>query len=230
MRLTDFDVLTFDCYGTLIDWESGMFAALEPLLRRAARRPTKDEILAAHARHESAQQTVTPTMRYSDLLAVVCKRLAEEFGAAVSWDECLSYGRSIGDWPAFPDSVDALKYLGRHYKLAILSNVETKTLQASAKFFGAPFLALITAEALKSYKPAPRHWEEALTRLHMPKESVLHVAGSLFHDILPARALGFETVWINRRGEPVPEGIDPAHVFPDLLAFSSALLGAETVV
>src|SRR6185436_14944519 len=104
-------VLTFDCYGTLIDWESGMFEALQPLVSRALHPLSRDEVLAAHARHEAAQQRATPAKIYSDLLAVVYKRLAEEWRVPTSWSECMEYGRSIRDWPAFEDSAAALQYL-----------------------------------------------------------------------------------------------------------------------
>src|SRR5262245_38318395 len=121
MKLSDFKVLTFDCYGTLIDWESGMIAALAPLVARVAPPPSREAILEAHARHESAQQRWTPAMRYRDLLAVVHKRLAEEWGVAAPWEESVAYGRSIPAWPAFPDSAEALAHLKRHFKLVILS-------------------------------------------------------------------------------------------------------------
>ncbi len=124
MLLTDFDALTFDCYGTLIDWESGMVEALKGLTGRAPRPLTRDQILEAHARHESNQQRYTPTRRYRDLLAVVYKRLAEEWGVHASHEECVAYGRSVGSWPAFPDTAGALQYLKRHFKLVILSNVD----------------------------------------------------------------------------------------------------------
>src|SRR5437868_14969681 len=104
MRLTDFKALTFDCYGTLIDWEAGMMQALSGLVGKSRRNLSRDLILEAHARHESAQQRQTPTKRYSDLLSVVYKRLAEEWGVAVSADECDEYGQSIRHWPAFVDS------------------------------------------------------------------------------------------------------------------------------
>ena len=113
MKLSQFKALTFDCYGTLIDWESGMAAALKPLTAKVQRPLTRDQILEAHARHESFQQHETPAKRYSELLAVVYKRLAEEWGVPQSWEECLAYGNSIQDWPAFPDSADALAYLKR---------------------------------------------------------------------------------------------------------------------
>ena len=111
MRLSDFSTLTFDCYGTLIDWETGMITALAPLVERVQRPVSRDEILAAHARHESAQQLQTPTRLYRDVLAIVYKRLGEEWGVPPSWDECIAYGRSIGDWPAFADTVEALDAL-----------------------------------------------------------------------------------------------------------------------
>ena len=115
MRLSDFKALTFDCYGTLIDWESGMVSALKSLTDRLDQELSRDHILQAHARHESSQQAQTPGMRYRHLLAVVYKRLAEEWGTSVTWDDCLAYGQSVKDWPAFEDSVAALHYLKRHY-------------------------------------------------------------------------------------------------------------------
>src|SRR5215217_2748715 len=116
MRLTDFKVLTFDCYGTLIDWESGMVEALRPLTSRVTPALTRNQILEAHARHESSQQLWTPARRYRELLPIVYKRLAEEWSVPASWDECQAYGRSVGNWPAFPDSAEALQYLKQHYK------------------------------------------------------------------------------------------------------------------
>src|SRR5215469_901900 len=110
MRLTDFKALTFDCYGTLIDWETGMMRALSRLVEKSDRKLTRDLILEAHARHESTQQRQTPTMRYGDLLSIVYKRLAEEWGIAVKIDECEEYGQSIRHWPAFADSPGALQY------------------------------------------------------------------------------------------------------------------------
>ena len=117
MKLTDCKALTFDCYGTLIDWESGMIAALKPLTEQAAADLSRDDILAAHARHESSQQAQTPAMRYRDLLPIVYKRLAEEWGVSVSWQDCVAYGQSVRNWPAFSDSAGALQYLKKHYKL-----------------------------------------------------------------------------------------------------------------
>ena len=114
MRLTDFKVLTFDCYGTLIDWESGMIEALRPLTGKVGRPLTRNEILEAHAFHGSLQQRQTPAQPYRDLLPIVFKRLAEQWGVSVTREQCAAYGRSVGNWPAFADSPGALQYLKQH--------------------------------------------------------------------------------------------------------------------
>jgi 2-haloalkanoic acid dehalogenase type II len=202
VKLTDFKVLTFDCYGTLIDWESGMVAALRPLVARVPRQLTRDQILEAHARHESAQQIVTPAKRYSELLAVVYKRLAEEWGVAAAWDECLAYGASVKDWPAFSDSADALRYLKQHYRLVILSNVDNASFAYSNRKLGVEFDAIFTAEDIGSYKPSPRNFEymlEKLAQQGIVKETILHTAESLFHDHGPANRFGLASCWIHRR-------------------------------
>ncbi len=202
MKLTDFKALTFDCYGTLIDWETGMFEALEPLISRAARPLTRDGVLEAHARHESSQQLQTPAMRYRDLLAVVHKRLAEEWGVAATWAESLAYGRSVPNWPAFPDSAAALQYLKQHYKLAILSNVDNQSFAASNERLNVSFDAIYTAEDVGSYKPSDRNFEYMLMKLAglgVEKHQILHTAESLFHDHGPANRHGLASCWIYRR-------------------------------
>jgi 2-haloacid dehalogenase/putative hydrolase of the HAD superfamily len=202
MRLSDFKVLTFDCYGTLIDWESGMAAALAPIAARAPMPLSRDAILEAHARAESAQQRYTPTMPYRELLAVVCKRLAEEWRAPVTWDECLAYGRSVADWPAFPDTAEALGYLKRHFALVILSNVDNASFAHSNRKLGVVFDAICVAEDIGSYKPSPRNFDymlEALARRGVAPGQILHVAESLFHDHGPANVAGLRSAWIHRR-------------------------------
>jgi 2-haloacid dehalogenase len=202
MRLRDFGVLTFDCYGTLIDWESGMMAALAPLTNRVQRPLSRDDILTAHARHESSQQLVTPARLYRDLLAIVYKRLAEEWGIPVKWAECVAYGRSIEHWPEFPDSKDALAYLKQHYKLVILSNVDNESFSFSNRRLGVEFDAVFTAEDIGSYKPDLRNFNYMLDKLSaygIDKSTILHTAESLFHDHVPARQLGLANAWIHRR-------------------------------
>ena len=202
MRLIDFKALTFDCYGTLIDWESGMIAALEPLTGRVAPALGRDAILEAHARQELRQQRYTPTMRYSDLLGVVYKRLAEEWDVPVDPEECAAYGRSIRDWPAFPDSAEALGYLKQHHKLIILSNVDNASFAFSRARLGVVFDAVYTAEDIGSYKPSARNFEYMLDHLvdfDIARTEVLHTAESLFHDHVPAKAQHLSTCWIYRR-------------------------------
>ncbi len=202
MKLTDFKVLTFDCYGTLIDWESGMVAGLAPLTERLDRKLTRNEMLEAHARYESSQQRQTPTKHYQELLAVVYRRLAEEWGLPVSWEECVEYGRSIKNWPAFPDSAKALRYLKQHYKLVILSNVDNESFAASNEKLGVAFDAIYTAEDIGSYKPAAANFDYMLTMLKglgYEKSDILHTAESLFHDHAPANRHGLNSCWIYRR-------------------------------
>jgi 2-haloacid dehalogenase len=202
MRLGDFGVLAFDCYGTLIDWESGMVAALAPLTNRVQRPLSRDDILEAHARHESSQQLVTPSRIYRELLAIVYKRLAEEWGVPVSWAECIAYGRSIEKWPPFDDSKEALTYLKQHYKLVILSNVDNESFAFSNSKLGVEFDAVFTAEDIGSYKPSLRNFDYMLDKLAghgIKKSTILHTAESLFHDHAPARQLGLANAWIHRR-------------------------------
>jgi putative hydrolase of the HAD superfamily len=202
MLLSDFEALTFDCYGTLIDWESGMVAALKGLTDRAQQPLSRDQILQAHARHESSQQRYTPATRYRDLLAVVYKRLAEEWGVHATHEDCVAYGRSVGNWPAFEDSPAALQHLKRHFKLVILSNVDNETFQASNRRLGVEFDAIYTAEDIGSYKPSARNFEymiEKLRDIGVAREKILHTAESLFHDHRPANDHGLKSCWIYRR-------------------------------
>ncbi|MBB5498258.1 haloacid dehalogenase type II [Paraburkholderia sp. MM5384-R2] len=202
MKLTDFDTLTFDCYGTLIDWESGILEGLRPLLERARTPLTRDEVLEAHARHESSQQNFTPAKRYQELLPIVYKRMAEEWGLPYTHEECVAYGQSIRNWPAFADSAVALQYLKKHYKLVILSNIDNESFTFSNASLQVEFDAVITAEDVGSYKPSPRNFEYMLQKLDqrgIKKEKILHTAESLFHDHKPANEFGLASCWIYRR-------------------------------
>jgi 2-haloacid dehalogenase len=204
MKLTDFKALTFDCYGTLIDWESGIVDALKPLTRRVGHEISRNEILQAHARHESSQQLQTPTKVYRDLLPIVYKRLGEEWGVSPSWEECVAYGRSVRDWPAFADSAGALQYLKQHYKLVILSNVDNENFVGSNKKLHVEFDAIYTAEDVGAYKPSYRNFEYMATKLKtlgIEKHQILHTAESLFHDHGPANHHGLASCWIYRRSD-----------------------------
>ena len=203
MELTRFKALTFDTYGTLIDWETGIWNALQPLLSVSGAAIDREAALAAYARIETAQESETPSLRYSTLLAVVHARLARHWGIAVHADLHERFGGSVPDWPAFPDSAEALAYLKRHYKLVVLSNVDRVSFAASNRKLGVAFDAVYTAEDIGSYKPDPRNFAFMFDRLEqdlgIARHEVLHVAQSLFHDHVPAERLGLSSVWIDRR-------------------------------
>ena len=217
MRLTDFRVLTFDCYGTLIDWESGIFAGLQPLLAKAATPLPRDQALEVFARHESAQEAETPGMIYSELLATVHRRLAAALALPSSEEEDRRFGRSVPDWPAFADSASSLQYLKKYYQLVILSNVDRESFKGSNKRLAVEFDAIYTAEDVGSYKPDPANFRYMLDHLAgrgVPAEAILHTAQSQFHDHAPAKTAGLASAWIDRRHEqggwgatmPPPEG------------------------
>jgi 2-haloacid dehalogenase len=223
MKLSDFGALSFDCYGTLIDWESGICAALAPLLSRAGVdlsgggdapsrsgmglsrgevELTRDGVLAAFARLEARQQETTPGMVYPDLLAEVHGQLASEWDVARDTAEDAAFGASVGTWPAFPDTVEALVYLKQHFRLVILSNVDRASFQATNARLGVAFDAIYTAQDIGSYKPDQRNFVYLIDRLReqgVAKEKILHVAQSLFHDHVPAKAMGMTSAWIDRR-------------------------------
>jgi 2-haloacid dehalogenase len=233
MRLHDFKVLTFDCYGTLIDWESGLYAALQPLQTRAASRLDRETVLECYGRHEAAQEAATPTMIYSTLLATVHRRLAVEWGAAPDAAEDARFGASVPDWPAFPDTPAALAYLKRHYQLVILSNVDRASFAATNPRLGVEFDAIYTAQDIGSYKPDQANFRFMLARQAergIAKDKILHTAQSLFHDHAPAKRLGLASAWIDRRHDlagpgatmAMPEGAAYEFRFESLAAMAEA--------
>jgi 2-haloacid dehalogenase len=224
MRLADFSALTFDCYGTLIDWEAGILAAFRPWAAAHALEVDDETLLAAFGRAESRRQAAEPATPYPEILAGALEDLAGELGATASPEEARAFGGSVRDWPAFPDSPAALAYLKRHFKLVIVSNVDRASFRASNARLGVAFDAVVTAEDAGAYKPALRHFEVALARLAdlgVARERVLHVAQSLYHDHVPAKRLGLPTIWVDRRaGRPGGRGggatpAPPVPVTPD---------------
>lgn len=200
--LRAYSALSFDVYGMLIDWESGMLAGLRALFDRREGEMSDDAVLEMHAHHESAAQALTPSRSYPELLATVYRRRAEELGLAVDWEECVAYGASVGTWPAFPDSFDALAYLKQHYRMIVLSNVDNRSFAASAEKLGIAWDAVYTAEDIGSYKPAQRNFDYLLAgikQIGIEKRELLHTAKSMFHDHVPGRANGFDNAWIYRR-------------------------------
>ena len=202
MRLTDFRVLTFDCYGTLIDWESGIYTALQTLLEKAKAPMPRDQALEMFAQHESAQEAETPSMIYAELLAVVHARLAKALDLPASEAEHRRFGTSVPNWPAFADSASSLQYLKKFYELVILSNVDRESFRGSNRRLGVEFDAIYTAQDVGSYKPDPANFTYMLEHLAargVQPGAVLHTAQSLFHDHEPAKHAGLTSAWIDRR-------------------------------
>jgi 2-haloacid dehalogenase len=230
MRISDFDALSFDCYGTLIDWESGIVAELRPWLARNGLKLDDNAMLEAFADAESRRQAETPTMLYPQILANVYRDLGHRWDIPVADDDAAAFGASVGRWPAFPDSATALQYLKQHYKLVILSNVDRASFARSKEWLGVAFDKIITAEDIGSYKPNPRNFEVLIREveaLGVGRARLLHTAQSLFHDVAPARAAGLATVWINRRKGKAGRGAmapPPPGTVPDLEVASLAEL------
>ena len=232
MKLTDFKVLSFDCYGTLIDWETGLWTALEPMANAAGIR--RDTALETFGMLESEQEHEMPKLIYRDLLARVHAKLAAAWNVTSSEADHRAFGASVGDWPAFPDSPAALAYLKRHFKLVILSNVDHQNFAASNKRLAVTFDAICTAEDIGSYKPSAKNFEYLIDRvrdLGHAKSEILHTAQSLFHDHAPAERIGLARCWINRRDDkgsgsgatkPVARKPQLDFEFPTLAAMAAA--------
>ena len=183
--LSQFEALSFDCYGTLIDWETGLLEALEPMLVRASPRPSNTQVLEAYAAAEGEAETAHPTDPYPEILSRAWLTLAKRFGVAGNAVERERFGHSVGNWPAFPDTSDALKRLKRRYKLIILSNIDRASFAMSNRRLGVDFDRIITAQDLGSYKPDPRNFEAlvaAVEEMGLARQKLLHVAQSLYHD------------------------------------------------
>jgi 2-haloacid dehalogenase len=208
-------VLTFDCYGTLIDWESGILAGLRRVVGEAG---SDEELLEAYASAE-AQLEAGPYQRYRDILAAALSAVASSYGVTPTDQQAADFGASVADWPAFPDSAAALARLAGRFKLGVITNCDDDLFATSNAKLGEPFTWVITAQQLGSYKPAQRNFELGLEAMGVDRGSVLHVAQSLFHDHVPAKRLGLSTAWINRRHDrPGFGATPPAEAVPDVVA------------
>ncbi len=214
LRLTDFSTLTFDCYGTLIDWERGILAELKPWAQKHRIDVDDGGLLEAFAQVEASCEAETPGKLYPELLGDVLRRLASRWSVTLGAGEVENFGRSVGRWPIFADSPASLQYLKRYYKLVILSNVDRASFAQSNQKLGIAFDRVITAQDVGSYKPNLRNFEYALAdierALGVGKAKILHTAQSLFHDIVPAKSLGLHTMWIDRRRGMAGWGATPA--------------------
>jgi 2-haloacid dehalogenase len=226
--LSRIQALTFDCYGTLVDWESGIFGAIAPILGRHGVVSSRDELLERYGRLESAVQEGR-SMPYRDVLAEVVRGFGEELGFEPSEVEAASLAESLRRWPVFPDTTEALRRLGSRYRLAIVSNIDDDLFAQTAGALAIDFAEVVTAQQVGSYKPDPGHFHVVRERLGLRVGEVLHVAQSLFHDIAPAAALGWPTVWVDRRqgaagsGATPPSDAEPDFTVPDLASVVTLL-------
>jgi 2-haloalkanoic acid dehalogenase type II len=238
----DLRVLSFDCYGTLIDWETGIWDAFQPALMAAGRRDiTRERLLAAYADAESAIENACPDLAYDAVLAAVHERLCRHFALTGITDEMHeAFAESIRCWPAFADTADALRALAGRFRLVILSNVHRAGIEASLRRLGTPFDAVLIAADIGSYKPDPENFRRLLAlvkeRFGAGPDNLLHVAQSLYHDIVPATRLGIACAWIDRqnlrhgggwgatpRVKTPPEGLEHIPAYPTLAALARAL-------
>jgi 2-haloacid dehalogenase len=237
LKFSDFEALSFDCYGTLIDWEAGIAAVLGPWAVRRGLDLDRERLLEAYAAHEATAEAEYPSELYPGILARSFRSLGEELGVPVSDGDVAVLSSSVADWPAFEDSRDALALLGERFELIILSNVDRASFAGSEARLGVEFASVLTAEEIGSYKPSPRNFAAlavAAEELGIGRGRLLHVAQSLFHDHVPAKRAGLATVWINRRHDrpgwgatPAPAAeVTPDWEFPSMAAFASAV-GAQ---
>ena len=234
MRLHDFRVLSFDCYGTLIDWEAGIGTVLREWADRRGLDMTTEELLVAYADNEAEAERNHPTDPYPSILSRAMRGLGKQLDTEVSYDDAHALAVSVPDWPAFPDSAEALQRLSERFKLIILSNIDNDGFAASNRRLGVTFDAILTAENIGSYKPSPANFDALdhhVDTMGIPRDKLLHVAQSLFHDHVPAKGRGMTTVWINRRyadpgwgATPNPEAdVTPDWTFTSMAEFADAV-------
>ena len=223
----DFDALTFDCYGTLIDWEAGLLAGLRAFLDSRSVTASDDEVLERYARTE-AELERGPYLTYREILGQGLAAVGTAYGHVPSTAEVDAFGGSVADWPAFPDSAAALARLKERFRLGVLTNCDDDLFAASNRRLDVTFDWVITAQQARGYKPRIANFELAFERIGLPRERILHVAQSLFHDHVPAKALGMTTVWIDRRhgrpgsGATPPAAATPDATFVDMTSFAEA--------
>jgi len=227
LDLAGFDVLTFDCYGTLIDWEAGLLAGLRAALPGAAS-VEDDGLLESYAAYE-AEAERPPYRTYREVLAAGLRGVAADFGLEVGDEAVARFSESVRDWPAFDDSAAALRRLHGRYRLGVITNCDSDLFAASSERLETRFDWVITAELARSYKPALAGFELAFETIGVERERILHVAQSLFHDHVPAKQLGLASVWIDRRhdrpgsGATPPAEATPDASYPSMQAFADAV-------
>ncbi len=230
LDFSQFECLSFDCYGTLIDWESGILAALRPVLAAHGRNLMDEGLLELYAALE-AEEEAGPYRPYREVLQYVTSKLGARLVFTPTLEELDALPRSLPNWPPFVDTVAAVRRLRSRYKLAVISNTDDDLFAGTARRLGVSFDYVITAQQCRSYKPSPNNFETALARIGLPRLKVLHIAQSIYHDIIPAGELGISTVWINRRhnkkgsGATVAALAEPDLELPDLASLAELAIG-----
>jgi 2-haloacid dehalogenase len=225
----DFDALTFDCYGTLIDWELGILDALRPVLGRHGVAADEDELLAAYARSEADLER-GDYLPYREVLAGSFRSVCHAWGVTPTAVEVHEFAQSPGRWPAFADSAGALRRLATRFRLGVITNCDDDLFARSNTRLGITFDWIVTAERARSYKPSTRNFELALAVSGVARDRILHVAQSLYHDHVPAKQLGLRTAWVDRRqgrdrsGATPPAMASPDLTVPDLQTFADLAL------
>jgi len=225
-----FDLLTFDCYGTLVDWEAGIIAGVRAVCASHGRSATDAAILKAFGDAEHVVQGER-YRSYREVLALTLVRVGSALGFRPAAAECDAFAASVGNWPPFPDTVEALRRLGARFRLGIVSNVDDDLFGETRKRLDIDFDWVVTAQQVGRYKPATAHFEEMAARSGIALERTLHVAQSLFHDVAPASALGYATVHVNRKSRGGATGATPASTarpdaeVPDMAGLAKLLLG-----
>ena len=198
MDFSHFTTISFDCYGTLIEWEAGILPVLRSVLANHDQILSDADILALYGEFE-AQAESGPYQRYRDVLQSVVRAFAARFHFPASDAEIRSLSESVPGWPPFADTVDALRQLQKRYKLVVISNIDDDLFAETRKHLGVEFDVVITAEQARSYKPSLNNFQIALRTFVLPPDRLLHVGQSIYHDVVPARSLGISTVWVNRK-------------------------------
>jgi 2-haloacid dehalogenase len=236
MDVSRFKALSFDCYGTLIDWESGIVAAMQPWVTRTGLELEREDLLKVFGALETVVEAETPSLLYPNVLAETLRRIGDDLRAPATAEEAVAFGNSVGDWPAFPDSAEALQRLKSRFKLVILSNVDRASFARSNLKLGVEFDLVITAEDVGAYKPDQRNFDRLFTDISsigVERDQLLHVAESLYHDHGPAQQNGLPSVWIYRRHgkdgsgatHPPVDVRKPEWVYPSMASFADAAIG-----
>ena len=227
-------VLTFDCYGTLVNWEAGILSALRPSFANRGIEISNDDLLEAYGQIE-AQLESGPWKPYRQVLRECVAGLGLRYNFSPTALEMDALPASLPFWPIFPDTMGALRRLKTRFQLAVISNTDDDLFATTARNLRIEFDAVVTAERCQSYKPSENNFRRAIEKIGVRREEILHVAQSIYHDIVPARALGLSSVWINRRkglvgsGATLPANGSPDLEVPDLKSLADLLLETATI-